>query len=65
MWVERVELYFVAFSNSHRRKWTPLGADPALSPLTARAGPRPASAPRPAAAPPGSAPARTRTGSPG
>lgn len=33
--------------------------------LTARASPRPASAPRPAAAPPGSAPARTRTGSSG
>lgn len=33
--------------------------------LTARVSPRPASAPRPAAAPPGSAPARTRTGSSG
>lgn len=52
MRVELVELYFAAFSN-------------ASFPLTARAGPRPASAPRPAAAPPGSAPARTRTGSSG
>lgn len=61
----RVELYFVAFSNSKMDPGPPHGADPARSPLTARAGPRPASAPRPAAAPPGSAPARTRTGSPG
>lgn len=42
-----------------------LGCPPGADPLTAHVGPRPASAPRPAAAPPGSAPARTPTGSSG